>query len=372
MTPPDYWPDARRLRADKLDAVVEAVRAVRDARGLSNADLCRDVRELIERHNAVPGRTKVDVARLAEPWEFKEQGKYELSAIQKGTRKYLVGYLAWLCLRDEAAARALYEEVGLTFRPYREADMTEGQTEIGTDDTETQDDDSPVAEESCKDEFLIYEAAFLWHGQMPPPAAVHQEMITPDIAQMKSLLHMAIELEKLAATEHQSGIGGYSRYVSREELKRFAQETGIFPRFLFPDRKPSPEEFTANIEKLSTELHQLLLQLPKPVTNWAEEYSRDEWAIYEAAFLWHGYAPPPISLHQQVMPDPVQRTKRMLHDAANSNALSPAADSGLRLRNVMVHGTRYVSRVELRRFATSIGQRPRFLFPEDDEGGGVA
>lgn len=347
MTPPDYWPDARRLPADKLSIVVEAVRDLRGELGLSNADLCREVRGLIERHNAVPGRTEVVVKPIAEHWQFDEQGKYELNAIQKGTRKYLVGYLAWLCLRDEAAARALYEEVGLPFRPYRE------------------DEDGVVAK-SSKDHFLVYEAAFLWCGQTPPPAAVHQDAMTPEVAQMKDLLHTAIDLEKLSAKHIQAATGGYGRIVSREELQRFCQEIGVFPRFLFPDREPTPEENSAKLAVLSAELERLLLRLPKPVTNWAEEHSRNEWAIYEAAFLWHGYAPPPMALHQQVMPDPVRQTKRMLHDAANAGALSPAVDDGLKVRNVMVHGTRYVSRIELRRFAESIGQRPRFLFPEDD------
>ena len=134
MPPPDYWPDAKRIPADKLGTVVEAVRAVRDAQGLSNADLWREVRKLVERHNAVPDRQKVHPQVIAEPGDPGKRGKYELSAIQKGTRKYLVGYLAWLCLRDEAAARALYEEVGLTFRPYREDDdpRAEGTSAITT------------------------------------------------------------------------------------------------------------------------------------------------------------------------------------------------------------------------------------------------
>lgn len=368
MTPPDYWPDARLVPANKMSAVVEAVRAVRSKLGLSNAHLCREVRDLIQRHNAVPGRAMVVVGRTDEAGNFVKEGKYELSAIRKGTRKYLVGYLAWLCLRDEAAAQALYEEVNLPFRPYRDGDQAEGPTPLDLGNA----DAVAFAEASGKEQFLVYEIAFLWYGTTPPPVQVHEGAMTPEIAQMKALLHAAIDLGKLSALQVQAAGGGFARFVRKDELQRFAHEIGIYPRFLFPDREPSPDDASAKLAELAAELRSLLLQLPKAVTDWAEEYARNEWAIYEAAFLWHGYAPPPITLHERVMPEPVRRTKLMLHDAANSNALTPAVDDGVRVRNVMVYGTRHVSRFELRRFATSIGQRPRFLFPEDQGESGTA
>jgi hypothetical protein len=118
--PPDYWPDARRLPKELLPPFVNLIRKVRDECGLSNADLCREVRGLIAAHNDVVGRKQVPVKAISMPWEYDEQGKYELNAMQKGTRKYLVGYLAWLCKRDEAIARTFYEEAGLEYRPYRD------------------------------------------------------------------------------------------------------------------------------------------------------------------------------------------------------------------------------------------------------------
>ena len=120
MPPPDYWPDARRIPKGKLKSFVETVRASRAALGISNAELCREVRALILAHNKVPGRDPVHLKAISGKWEYSEQGKYELGAIIKGTRKYLVGYLAWLCLRDEEAAKDFYKKVDLPFRPYLE------------------------------------------------------------------------------------------------------------------------------------------------------------------------------------------------------------------------------------------------------------
>lgn len=346
--PTDYWPDARDLTEEHWGPFVDLIREVRDERKLSNAGLCREVRLILDSHNRVPGREPVTLKRISAPSEFAAEGKNNLSAMQNGTRKYMVGYLAWLCKNDEARARAFYKKAGLEYRPY-------------------EDDEDPFAEASDKDQFLVYEVAFLWYGIVPPPAQAHESAMTPEVAKLKQLLHTAIDLEKLSAETARSAGGGYSRIVQREELQRFAEEIGSFPKFLFPDRKPSQGDTSTGIAALDGELEELLRQLPQAVTDWAEIYAQDEWAIYEAAFLWHGFIPPPVALHERVMPDPVRRTKLMLHDAANANTLMPAYDDGFRLRNVMVYGTRHVSRSELRRFATSIEQRPRFLFPEDDE-----
>ncbi len=354
MPPPDYWPDARRIPPDKISRLVETIRGARDELGLSNAALCREVRSLIEAHNRVSGREPVHLKKLPGEWAYGDQGKYELEAIKKGTRKYIVGYLAWLCLRNEKDARAFYEEIKLPFRP-------------NTQDPSTLGEEDAFAEASGKDEFLVYEIAFLWYGTTPPPAQLHESEMTPEIEQMKSLLHTAIDLEMLSALHFQAPAGGYARLVPREEIQRFAQEIGILPRFLFPNKQPSSGDTSAKLAKLAADLDELLLQLPKAVTDWVEEYARNEWAIYEAAFLWHDFAPPPVAVHERVMTEPMRQTKQMLHDAANANTLASTVGFGVTMRNAMVYGTRRVSRPELRRFATSIGQRPRFLFPEDDE-----
>ena len=109
----DYWPDARRIPADRLREVVAAIRAVRDRHGLSNAALCRQVRVLIDEHNQSPGREPVRVDTLYSSTDFSIAGDYELNAIIKGTRKYLVGYLAWLWQIEESAATSLYRQIGL-------------------------------------------------------------------------------------------------------------------------------------------------------------------------------------------------------------------------------------------------------------------
>ena len=349
---PDYWPDARQFPPDHLPHVVEVLRKTRDALGLSNAAVGREVRELFERHNAIPGRDQVvNLAAWADSGDG-ERCNQELQSIRNGTRKYLVGYLAWLWLHDEEAARGLYDKAGIRYRPIRL-------------DNNSPDEPDHAPEAASKDQFYVYEAAFLWYGTEPPPIRDHHDAMTPEIARMKFLLHKAIELGKLDALHFNVPPNGYARLVERNELRRFAQEAGMFPKFLFPDAGPSSEDPSIKLSKLETELDERLQELPIPVSNWTDEFARNEWAIYEAAFLWHGFVPPPMSVHEQVMPEPVRQTKAMLHDAVNSGALTPSIDGGIRMRNVMVHGTRYVSRPELRRFAISIEQRPRFLFPED-------
>jgi len=169
MPLPDYWPDARRIPKDKLKPFVETVRAARKLMGLSNAALCPEVHALVRAHNNVSGREPVHLKALSGEWEYGEQGKYELGAIRKGTRKYVVGYLAWLCLRDEAAARALYEEVHLPFRPYREDDRADGPTPTDQGIADARDDEDAFAKASGKEQFLVYEIAFLWYGNTPPP-----------------------------------------------------------------------------------------------------------------------------------------------------------------------------------------------------------
>jgi|GEM_PF-6659411 len=366
MEPPDYWPDARRIPKEQLKLFVDTIRSTRESLGVSNATLCREVRALINAHNAIPGRDPVAISKIADPREYGEQGKTELAAIRKGTRKYIVGYLAWLCLRNEDAARALYDQIGLPFRPYREDGQAAEMPPARTRNTVTRDEKDEPADASERDQFLVYEIAFLWYGFMPPPAQEHESAMTPEIAQLKNLLHTAIDLGKLNAVHFQAANGGYARLVDREDLRQFAEKIGSFPQFLFPDRNFSPDDASAKFAKLAAELDEQLLQLPEEVTDWTVEYSRYEWAVYEAAFLWHGFVPPPMAMHERVMPELVRQTKQMLHDAANSHTLTPALDNGVRMRNVMVYGTRHVTRPELRRFATSIGQRPHFLFPEDE------
>ena len=84
---------------------------------------------------------------------------------------------------------------------------------------------------------------------------------------------------------------------------------------------------------------------------------RNEWMVYEAAFLWHGLEPPGIAAHFQRMPTEVEKTKEFLHQAVNNGTLKARehrATDGL---------TRYVKREDLVNFAKKISERPDFLFP---------
>ena len=85
--------------------------------------------------------------------------------------------------------------------------------------------------------------------------------------------------------------------------------------------------------------------------------------IYEAAFLWHGFMPPSVTDHWNLMTRQISATKNMLHRAVDSgllNAIETISTTG-GTRTVL---NRRVERAELRRFAQSIGQEPEFLCPE--------
>jgi hypothetical protein len=94
--------------------------------------------------------------------------------------------------------------------------------------------------------------------------------------------------------------------------------------------------------------------------NYTTEDKRQEWMVYEAAFLWHGLAPPGIEAHFQRMTRDIEETKTMLHGAINAGTLRAA-------REAHAEGSiaRWVTRTDLRAYALSIGARPLFLFPED-------
>ncbi len=92
----------------------------------------------------------------------------------------------------------------------------------------------------------------------------------------------------------------------------------------------------------------------------ALEDSRDEWPIYQVAFLWHGKEPPTIQEHWQAMNPLVWSTKELLHEAVENGELVVS-------REYWASGgvTRFVSRDKLRHYAESIGEKPKFLFPEE-------
>ena len=92
---------------------------------------------------------------------------------------------------------------------------------------------SDLSEYLTRDEWLVYEVAFLWHGHRPPSIEEHWYWMTPDIEQTKQMLHQAINTGKLRAVREYIGPQGGSRHVSRADLKEFAALIGERPSFLF-------------------------------------------------------------------------------------------------------------------------------------------
>ena len=95
-------------------------------------------------------------------------------------------------------------------------------------------------------------------------------------------------------------------------------------------------------------------------SNLAEEDKRDEWKIYEVAFLWHGKEPPGTVSHFVKMTREIENTKEKLHDAVNKGQLTISREIKYSDGSL----TRYATRKDLRSFAESIDQYPAFLFPE--------
>lgn len=247
-TLPDYGPDAKRIPPGKLQEVLAEIRATRDRLGLSNEELGREVRKLTEMHNAVPGRKQVVIYAA---WADKSDGERcnnELQSIGKGTRKYLVGYLAWICMRDEAAARKLYQNVGRAFLP-----------NPITSELLNQPDAKP--EVAQKDLFYVYEAAFLWFDHEPPSILDHHGAMTPEIAMMKGFLHKAFELELLEGVHMNVPSGGYTRMVTRQGLLRFAEATGSIPKFLSSNSKLPPDSSFEILARVGKHLEELTAKL---------------------------------------------------------------------------------------------------------------
>lgn len=90
-----------------------------------------------------------------------------------------------------------------------------------------------VLREKDRKEWLVYEVAFLWHDQAPPPVELHQLHMTPQISQTKNILHRAIDEGKLKIEGEVRSAHGYKRFVSFDALRVFASSIGERPAFLF-------------------------------------------------------------------------------------------------------------------------------------------
>lgn len=88
-----------------------------------------------------------------------------------------------------------------------------------------------------RDEWPIYQIAFLWHGFEPPPVTRHWQQMNSDIEATKDMLHSAVEAGNLTTNRVKQRTGGLTRYISREELTRFCEERAEKPPFLFPNER---------------------------------------------------------------------------------------------------------------------------------------
>lgn len=92
--------------------------------------------------------------------------------------------------------------------------------------------DADYTKEDLIEEWMIYEAAFLWHGKEPPGIQAHFVQMTRDIERTKAFLHGAIEQGLLKAKELRYP-NGFTRYVTRDALEEFIQVNDIErPAFL--------------------------------------------------------------------------------------------------------------------------------------------
>ncbi|GAB5480219.1 MAG: hypothetical protein Marn2KO_36860 [Marinobacter nauticus] len=207
-------------------------------------------------------------------------------------------------------------------------------------------------------EFYVYEVAFLWHDQEPPPVSVHTLVMSREVQETKQMLHSCIEAGKLSALEEVKVQGGVSRSISRQELTRFAQAVSMRPRFLFPESSQSRQDLERGCQTLIKELQQTAARQLSRVTDWSAHNTRDVWPISEVAFLWHGFEPPSMAAHWLLMTDEIKKTKQMLHDSVDAGQLQTARE----VQTLTGGVTRFLQRQELKSYAISMGENPEFLF----------
>jgi len=88
------------------------------------------------------------------------------------------------------------------------------------------------AKEDEREEWMVYELAFLWHGKEPPSIQAHFYLMTREIEATKMLLHYAVQAGQLAAREVVAE-GGFTRYITREALEKYIKDQrGERPEFL--------------------------------------------------------------------------------------------------------------------------------------------
>lgn len=221
------------------------------------------------------------------------------------------------------------------------------------DETETLD---------SREAFYIYEAAFLWHGMKPPNKYLHHLYMPQEVEDTKAMLHDAYQLDFFEAAPDHEGAQQTGFVVSRDELKRFAESFEMRPAFIFPENHQSNAELMQGRRLLFNTISEKFAELLVPVSDWSKHDSENAWPVYQATFLWHEFEPPLSAIHDRVMTDEIRATKEMLHSAIEAGKLDVKSEYF-----VGTAGVRYVERTALKEFAKKLKQRPRFLFPHENE-----
>lgn len=143
--------------------------------------------------------------------------------------------------------------------------------------------------------------------------------------------------------------------------KLMRRETGIETVHDGTDDPTSPTATSSLITRGDTEHMEAvtstsLNDLDKP--DYEEQDWKDEWPIYQLAYLWYDRQYPRRTEWKKKMPIQVEDKWDELRLAVNKGDLSP---SGIR------NGRVYISRDEIRRYAYEQGENPPFLFPEERE-----
>ena len=88
-----------------------------------------------------------------------------------------------------------------------------------------------------RNEWMVYEAAFLWNDLEPPSVEAHGALMNGDVSNTKNMLHAAIEAGELICSKELRSAFGVTRYVSRKDLMQFAETKDEKPGFLFPNQR---------------------------------------------------------------------------------------------------------------------------------------
>ena len=205
-----------------------------------------------------------------------------------------------------------------------------------------------------RDRFYIYEAAFLWHELKPPFKNLHMLYMPQEVEETKRMLHDAWQLELFRAFPDRKGTDQTGMVASRNDLAQFAENAGMRPRFLFPDNPQTQAELMESRKMLSRVISERIKETLRPVANWGDHDKKDSWPLYQIAFLWHGFEPPPVRFFERAMTSETEEARDVLRSAVHDGSLAATISSDGRFW--------IVGKEDLKAFAEKIGSRPRFLF----------